>query len=141
MAAESGSRVRRARAHVSFSLFQLPATRLLIAEDSAITASALRLLFEDAGYEVTVAPSVSEVLLIGSTWKPDIMLLDLSLADGDGLDALARLQADGCAPRATIALTGHDNDELRQRCLDAGCTDVLLKPVPIARLLELVRSL
>ncbi len=69
------------------------------------------------------------------------MLLDLTLADGDGLDALARLRSDGCAPRATLALTGHDDDELRQRCLDGGCCDVLLKPVPIARLLELVRSL
>ena len=115
--------------------------RLLIAEDSALAASALRLLFEERGYEVAVAPSVAGVVETATTWKPEVMLLDLTLSDGDGLTALRQLQAKGAAPRVTIALTGHDDDELRQRCMDAGCAEVLLKPVPIARLLELVRSI
>ncbi|MDQ2890076.1 MAG: response regulator [Gemmatimonadota bacterium] len=119
----------------------MPATRLLIAEDSELVASALRLLFEEAGYDVRVAGSVSDVIRVGTEWKPEVMLLDLTLADGDGLDALDRLSADGVPPRATIALTGHDDHDVRERCLQAGCHDVLIKPVPIARLRELVRSL
>ncbi len=119
----------------------MPATRLLIVEDSALTASALRLLFEESGYEVSVASSVSSAVAIGIEQTPDVMLLDLTLPDGDGLTALQRLRDEHCAPRGTIALTGHDDDEIRQRCLDAGCVDVLLKPVPIARLLALVQSL
>ncbi len=67
------------------------------------------------------------------------MLLDLTLADGDGLDVLARLRAEDQMPPQTIALTGHDDDEVRQRCIDAGCTGVMIKPVPIARLLALVQ--
>ena len=69
------------------------------------------------------------------------MLLDITLSDGDGLTALRYLHETGNAPPLTIALTGHDDEDLRQRCIDAGCSEVLLKPAPIARLLELARSL
>jgi DNA-binding response OmpR family regulator len=142
-----------AKVAVSYSRFPGPATpipiieeparptRILIVEDSAITATALRLLFESSGYEVVIAASVKEALQSGLNVIPEVMLLDLTLGDGDGLSVLQRLRDANCAPGATIALTGHDDDEMCQRCLDAGCTEVLIKPVPIARLLELVRSL
>jgi CheY-like chemotaxis protein len=74
-------------------------------------------------------------------WNPDVMLLDVTLADGDGLRVLELLRESNHAPLNTIALTGHDDDEVHQRCMDAGCVDVLLKPVPIARLVALVQSL
>ncbi|MES2358747.1 MAG: response regulator [Gemmatimonadota bacterium] len=119
----------------------MPRTRLLIVEDSAIVASALRLLFEESGYDVDVASTVKDAIATATARAPEVMLLDLTLPDGDGLTILERLRADGHAPRSTIALTGHDDDELRERCIEAGCVDVLLKPVPIARLVELVRSL
>ena len=119
----------------------MPRTRLLIVEDSAIVASALRLLFEESGYEVDVASTVKDAIATATARAPEVMLLDLTRPDGDGLTILERLRADDHAPRSTIALTGHDDDELRERCIEAGCVDVLLKPVPIARLVELVRSL
>lgn len=115
--------------------------RLLVVEDSAIVASALRLLFEDSGYDVDVASTVQEAVASATANVPDVMLLDLTLPDGDGLTVLERLRESAHAPRHTIALTGHDDDDVRRRCIDAGCTDVLLKPVPIAQLVELVRSL
>ena len=119
----------------------MPSPRLLIVEDSAIVASALRLLFEESGYEVDVASTVKDAVATATANTPDVMLLDLTLPDGDGLTILQQLRRYDRAPRSTIALTGHDDDELRERCIDAGCVDVLLKPVPIARLVELVRSL
>jgi DNA-binding response OmpR family regulator len=119
----------------------VPRTRLLVVEDSAIVASALRLLFEESGYDVDVASTVKDAIATATENAPDVMLLDLTLPDGDGLTILQRLREQGRAPRSTIALTGHDDDELRDRCIDAGCVDVLLKPVPIARLVALVQSL
>ena len=119
----------------------MPRTRLLIVEDSAIVASALRVLFEESGYDVDVASTVKGAIAAATEHTPDVMLLDLTLPDGNGLTILQRLRDDGRAPRGTIAVTGHDDDELRERCIDAGCADVLLKPVPIARLAALVRSL
>ena len=141
MEAASGSIASPARAPVSLLRFPVPRTRLLIVEDSAIVASALRLLFEESGYDVDVAATVKDAIATATASTPDVMLLDLTLPDGDGLAILERLRADDHAPRSTIALTGHDDDELRERCIDAGCVDVLLKPVPIARLVALVRSL
>jgi DNA-binding response OmpR family regulator len=119
----------------------VPPARLLIVEDSALAASALRLLFEESGYVVSVASSVQSAVEHGMEQPPDVMLLDLTLPDGDGLAVLQRLREENRAPRSTVALTGHDDDDVRQRCIDAGCVDVLLKPVPIARLLALVQSL
>ncbi len=119
----------------------MPATRLLIVEDSELTAGAFRLLFEERGYEVSVAPTVKTAVEAATAWNPDVMLLDLTLPDGNGLDVLSRLRKEHRMPRKTIALTGHDDDEVRQRCIDAGCVEVLVKPVPIARLVALVQSL
>jgi DNA-binding response OmpR family regulator len=119
----------------------VPAARLLIVEDSDLTSAALRILFEERGYQVSIAPTVREAIKTAMEWKPDVMLLDLTLADGDGLTVLERLRETDLAPIRTIALTGHDVDEVRQRCIDAGCAEVLLKPVPIAQLLALVQSL
>jgi len=64
------------------------------------------------------------------------MLLDLSLPDGNGLEVLEALRARGVPPRATLAMTGHDDTKTRRTCLDAGCADVLLKPLPIGDLLR-----
>ncbi|MEO7103285.1 MAG: response regulator [Gemmatimonadaceae bacterium] len=118
----------------------MSATRLLIVEDSELTAGALRLLFEQLGHEVDVAADVRTAILSVMESKPDLMLLDLTLPDGDGLDVLATLRDQNRMPGRTIALTGHDDDELRARCIQAGCIEVLLKPVPIARLRALVQS-
>ncbi len=115
--------------------------RLLIVEDSDVTAHALRVLFAESGYEVTTAASVASAIASARDARPDVMLLDLSLPDGDGLLVLQNLQATDDVPRATIALTGHDDDALRDQCIAAGCREVLLKPVPVRELLERVRSL
>lgn len=128
------------KGRVSFSRSRGPTTRILIVEDSELTAGALRILFEERGCEVSVAGTVRAAIEAASEMRPDLMLLDLTLADGDGLDVLARLRAEDQMPLQTFALTGHDDDEVRQRCIDAGCTGVLIKPVPIARLLALVQS-
>ena len=89
---------------------------------------------------MTIAETVGEAVARGMAEPVDVMLLDLTLPDGDGLLALARLRDEGHAPRVTAALTGHDDPLVRQRCLDAGCRDVLVKPVPTRELLAKVRG-
>ena len=102
--------------------------------------SALRILFEETGHRVTVAATVQETVERGGAEPVDIMLLDLTLPDGDGLAALAHLRARGRGPRVAIALTGHDEPSVVRRCLDAGCREVLLKPVPTRTLLAKMRE-
>ena len=65
-------------------------------------------------------------------------VLDLTLPDGDGLSVLDDLKARNAKPSVTLAMTGHDDDITHARCMAAGCTDVLLKPVPINDLLRMI---
>jgi CheY-like chemotaxis protein len=98
----------------------------------------MRLLLEETGHRVSVAGTVAAAVDAASVDPPDVLLLDLTLPDGDGLAVLARLAERGAQPRAAVALTGHDDPETRARCLAAGCREVLLKPVPARDLVRMV---
>ena len=113
---------------------------VLIVDDSAAVTGALRVLFEETGHDVAVATSIREAVDAATARPVDVMLLDLTLPDGDGLRALAELRAAGREPRVTAALTGHAEPEIAARCTTAGCRAVLVKPVPIGELLARVRE-
>jgi CheY-like chemotaxis protein len=108
---------------------------VLIVEDNELVTGALRILFEETGRRVTVAHSVADAVQAGASDPPDLLLLDLALPDGDGLEVARSLAKRGVQPKATVALTGRDDPASRQRCADAGCTEVMLKPVPTLELL------
>jgi two-component system, OmpR family, KDP operon response regulator KdpE len=112
--------------------------RILIVEDSPLVTDALRVLITAAGYEVEVAASVAEAIERGASAPIDLMLLDLTLPDGNGLEVLDALRSRSSLPRSTLAMTGHNDTGSRRRCIEAGCAEVLLKPVPIAELLRLI---
>jgi len=115
--------------------------RILIVEDSTLVTDAFRVLFREAGYDVDVAATVADAIERGSTEPVDLMLLDLTLPDGDGLEVLEGLRARGTVPRATLAMTGRDDSASRRKCMDAGCAAVLLKPLPIGELLRHIERL
>jgi DNA-binding response OmpR family regulator len=110
--------------------------RILIVEDSPLIVDAFRVLFTDAGYDVDAATTVAEAVERGVKTRADVMLLDLSLPDGHGLDIMHALRERDSLPRVTLAMTGHNDARSRRNCMDAGCADVLLKPVPIVELLR-----
>jgi DNA-binding response OmpR family regulator len=109
---------------------------VLIVEDSELVSSALSVLLESANHRVSTAASIAEALAIPQPESPSLVLLDLTLPDGDGLALVEPLHAVGW--NRVVALTGHDDPETRKRCLDAGCIDVLLKPVPARELVSKV---
>jgi CheY-like chemotaxis protein len=115
-------------------------SHVLIVEDNDLVTGALRILFEETGRRVTVAHSVAEGIAAGSHDPPDLLLLDLTLPDGDGLEVVSRLTQHGIAPKATVALTGHDDPASLRRCEDAGITAVMVKPVPTQELLRRARE-
>lgn len=102
---------------------------VLLVDDSALMIDALRLLLEETGHRVSAAFTVREAVSIASRERPDIILLDLTLGREDGLSVLAELARTGSMPRAAVAITGHDTSEAKERCLQAGCIDVLTKPI------------
>jgi CheY-like chemotaxis protein len=113
---------------------------VLVAEDNALVAGAMRLLFEETGHRVTTAGTIVEVVAAAASDPVDLLLLDLGLADGDGLEVLEQLRARGALPRVNVALTGRDEPEVIERCKAAGCREVLLKPVPVGELLRKSRE-
>lgn len=116
-----------------------PAPHLRIVDDSAFVTDALRILFEVQGYRVSVAGTIASAVDQERADPSTVMLLDLSLPDGDGLTVLQTLGETAAPP--TIVLTGHDDDAIRARCRAAGCRQLLVKPVPTAELLAQVRLL
>jgi len=113
---------------------------VLIVEDNELVTDALRILFEETGRRVTVAHSVAEAVLAGEKDPPDILLLDLSLPDGDGLEVSRTLTKRGVKPKATVALTGRDDPASLDRCSKAGVTAVMVKPVPTKELLKKMKE-
>ncbi|MFI5230100.1 MAG: response regulator transcription factor [Gemmatimonadales bacterium] len=111
---------------------------VLIVEDNDLVSGALRVVFESAGYRVSTAASLAEASALVAADPAALVLLDLTLPDGDGLGLVAAARQSGA--RAVVALTGRDDDGTRQRCLDAGCAGVMLKPVPVRELLRLAEA-
>jgi CheY-like chemotaxis protein len=113
---------------------------VLVAEDNALVADAMRLLFEETGHRVTTTASIAETVAAAEQDGVDLLLLDLGLSDGDGLTVLTELASRGALPRVSVALTGRDEQEVSERCLAAGCRAVMLKPVPVGELLRKSRE-
>ena len=106
---------------------------VLVVEDHETVASAMCILFENAGRRVSTAATISEALDVVQREPARLVLLDLKLPDGDGLTLVAPLLAAGCG--TVVALTGRDEPEIRARCLAAGCAEVLQKGTPIRELI------
>lgn len=106
---------------------------VLIVEDNELVASALCILFENAGRRASTAATIAQALTVAKRDRARLVLLDLTLPDGDGLALVTPLLAAGCG--AVVALTGRDEPATRARCLEAGCADVLVKPVPARELI------
>jgi DNA-binding response OmpR family regulator len=113
---------------------------VLLVEDSALVVDALRLLLEETGHRVSAAFNVRQAVDTARAEHPDVILLDLTLGREDGLDVLDELTRAGSMPPVTVALTGHDSPGTRERCLEAGCLDVLTKPISALELPALIRA-
>jgi DNA-binding response OmpR family regulator len=114
------------------------ARHILIVEDNEHVTSALQIMLETVPWRVSVAGSVAAALSVSRSDPPRVALLDLTLPDGDGLALVAPLRSIGT--EKIVVLTGHDDRETRQRCLDAGCAEVLIKPVSVRDLMDRSRT-
>ena len=113
---------------------------VLVAEDNELVCDAMRVVFGETGHRVSTAGHVAEILDIAESDPVDLLLLDLGLADGDGFEVLSALRTRGITPKVIVALTGREEPGLVERCVAAGCTAVLLKPVPVRELLRQARE-
>jgi len=111
-----------------------------VVEDSTLVRDALRVLLESTGHRVSDVGTLEDAVATATRDEPDLILLDLTLPDGDGLALIGRLAPGQRKRPVYVALTGRDDPSERTRCLSAGCADVLLKPVPVRALVASVRQ-
>jgi DNA-binding response OmpR family regulator len=110
----------------------------LIVEDNEHVTTAIQIMLETVPWRVSVADTIGAALAVTRNDPPSVALLDLTLPDGDGLALVEPLLASGAT--RIVVLTGHDDRETRQRCLDAGCADVLVKPISVRDLIDRSRG-
>ena len=114
--------------------------RVLVVEDSAPTRDLLARSLTDAGMTVTTAARVSTGLRTATTVDFDVIVLDLMLPDGDGLDLCRELRASGVLT-PILCLTARADVADRVQGLDAGADDYLRKPFALAELHARIRAL
>jgi CheY-like chemotaxis protein len=113
--------------------------RVLVADDNADAATSLGMLLEIMGHEVRVVHNGLEAVTTAEGFRPDVILLDLSMPELNGYDACSRIRAQPQNKSALIvALTGWTREENRQRSQEMGFDVYLIKPVELAALEKLL---
>jgi len=105
---------------------------VLIVDDDANTREALAALAEQEGFTTAVAGSVAEARIQLVRQRPDVVMMDLRLPDGSGIDLFADLEDRSSIE--TILITGHASVESAVEALRLGASDYLTKPVNYQRL-------
>ena len=113
--------------------------RILVVDDHGDTLRSMKLLLCRLGYEVLAADNMNDALHIAQEQHFDILLSDIGLPDGSGLELLKRIRQMRDVP--ALALSGFGMDEDVERSRDAGFSDHLTKPVSIDRLQAAVAEL
>ena len=112
---------------------------ILVVDDHRDTLRSMKLLLTRLGYQVLSAENMTEALRIAEEEHFDILLSDIGLPDGSGLELVRRIRETRSVP--ALALSGFGMDEDVQRSRDAGFSDHLTKPVSLDRLQSAIAEL
>lgn len=110
---------------------------VIIIEDEAPIRHFLRITLEGNGFRTREAPTAREGVLQAVTQRPDLILLDLGLPDGDGLDVTRTVRTESAVPIIVLSARGLESDKVA--ALDAGADDYLTKPFGVGELLARIR--
>jgi two-component system KDP operon response regulator KdpE len=114
-----------------------PAPVVLLIEDEPQMRRFLRAALENESYHLVEATTVRDGLAQAAGRNPDIILLDLGLPDGDGIDLTRRIREWARTPIVVISARGQERDKVA--ALDAGADDYLTKPFGVGELLARMR--
>jgi two-component system, OmpR family, KDP operon response regulator KdpE len=113
-------------------------SRILVVDDEPQIARVLRRSLSARGYEVQVASDGEEALATFDSWKPDIVITDLSMPNMGGLELCRRLRAVTSVPIIVLSVKGEERAKVE--ALDLGADDYVTKPFGIDELLARVRA-
>jgi DNA-binding NtrC family response regulator len=116
-----------------------PIARVLVVEDERHVAAVLHDALIDLGYTVRLAPDGAAALAIAPTYRPDVVLLDLTMPELPGDVVLERLKAaDPELP--VIVVTGNTDTERAQATLTSGAFDYVAKPFDLDNLARVIAA-
>jgi two-component system KDP operon response regulator KdpE len=114
-----------------------PGPLVLIVEDEPQMRRFLRATLAPRGFRLAEAETAAEGEISAATHHPDLILLDLGLPDGDGIDLTRRLRERIATPIVVLSARGREADKVE--ALDAGADDYLTKPFGVDELLARMR--
>jgi len=112
--------------------------RVLVVDDEQQILRALRTSLRGAGYDVETADTVEGALAAAAMRPPEVLILDLVLPDGSGIDVTRELRTWTNAPVIVLSAVGEEREKVA--ALDAGADDYVTKPVGIDELLARLRA-
>lgn len=113
--------------------------RILVVDDEPAVAASMAILLEIMGYKVAVAESGQEALQQATTFRPQVVLLDIGLKGMNGFETAWRLrQLPQAGEMYVVAVTGYADEATQSRALASGCDHHMAKPVNPDALLALV---
>lgn len=115
-----------------------PLPRVLVVEDDPDILRFVRLALERQGLAVHTAEGVQRGLIEAGTRRPELIVLDLGLPDGDGVDLIRDLRQWSTVPVIVLSARSQEADKIA--ALDAGADDYLVKPFGSGELLARVRA-
>ena len=116
-----------------------PKPKVLIIEDEKTIRRFVRAAVEEEGCHVIEAETVAGGLIEAGVQKPDLLILDLGLPDGNGIDLIRDLRGWSEVPVLILSARTQENDKID--ALDAGADDYLTKPFSVGELRARVRAL
>ncbi len=115
---------------------------ILYVEDSALNLRMMHTVLFRMGYNMTSAVDGVSGLITAKETLPDLILMDINLPYMDGLEATRRLKADPkTAHIPIVAVTANVMYGDRDRCLAAGCSEYIPKPVSLKDLRRVIENL
>ena len=114
---------------------------VLVADDVSSNREMLRIRLERAGFEVLAAKDGADAVAQATTTRPDLIVMDISMPDVDGLEAWRMISDTLDTPPPAIAVTATSIADVKLACLEAGFADYLTKPLDFAALLRSINRL
>ena len=115
-----------------------PSLTALLVEDEPQIRRFVRAALEEEGWQVFEAATLQRGLIDAGTRTPDLIVLDLGLPDGDGIDFIADIRKWSTVP--IIVLSARVQESEKIRALDVGADDYLTKPFGVGELQARVRA-
>ena len=113
-------------------------TRVLVVDDEPQIRKALKVNLEARDYQVSLAATGEEALVLAADEHPDVVLLDLGLPGIDGMGVIEGLRGWSDVPIIVLSVRGEESDKVA--ALDAGADDYVSKPFGMGELLARMRA-